>query len=133
MTAHPHTSSLLLTWLCILAVAVLAVTGEVLTAAAMNQIGDFDVIRARSGMKGAVLAVVSNPAFVFGSLTMMLNFFMMLFALSVADVSLVAPATASLTYIGNAFAARIFLRENVNRRRWIAAAFVILGVILLSK
>jgi uncharacterized membrane protein len=133
MTATAHSGSLLLTWTCILAVAALAVAGEVLTAAAINQIGDFDLIRARSGMKGAVLAVLGNPTFVLGSLAMMLNFFMMLFALSVADVSLVAPATASLTYIGNAFAAKLFLHEDVDRRRWTAAAFVILGVVLLAK
>jgi len=133
MIPTTHAGHLLLTWLSILGVAALAVTGEVLTAAAMNQIGDFDIIRARSGLKGAIFAVISNPTFVFGSLAMALNFFMMLFALSVADVSLVAPATASLTYIGNAFAARLFLREDVNRRRWIAAAFVIIGVILLAK
>ncbi len=129
----PHASTLLITWICILGVAALAVTGEVLTAAAMNQIGDFDVIRARSGMMGAIFAVIFNPIFVLGSLAMALNFFMMLYALSIADVSLVAPATASLTYIGNAIAAKIFLRENVNRRRWIAAGFVIVGVILLAK
>jgi len=133
MIPTTHAGHMLLTWLSVLGVATLAVTGEVLTAAAMHQIGDFDVIRARSGMKGAILAVVTNLTFFFGALAMALNFFMMLFALSVADVSLVAPATASLTYIGNAFAARIFLREDVNRRRWIAAAFVIVGVILLSK
>jgi len=44
----------------------------------------------------------------------------------------VAPATASLTYIGNAFAAKIFLHENVDRRRWLAAGFVVVGVILLA-
>jgi drug/metabolite transporter (DMT)-like permease len=38
-----------------------------------------------------------------------------------------------LTYVGNAVAAKIFLRENVNRRRWIAAGFVIVGVMLLAK
>ncbi len=84
-------------------------------------------------MKGAILAVVTNLTFFCGALAMALNFFMMLYALSIADVSLVAPATASLTYIGNAVAAKLFLRENVNRRRWIAAGFVILGVILLAK
>jgi uncharacterized membrane protein len=128
-----HAGHLLVTWVCILCVAALAVAGEVLTAAAMSQIGDFDEIRAHSGMKGAIFAVLGNPKFVLGSLAMALNFFMMLYALSVADVSLVAPATASLTYIGNAIAAKIFLRENVNRRRWIAAGFVIVGVILLAR
>jgi len=125
-------ASTLLTWSCILGVAALAVTGEVLTAAALRKIGDFDEIRAVSGMRGAILAVVSSPIFFLGSLAMMLNFFMMLYTLSVAEVSLVAPATASLTYIGNAFAAKIFLHENVDRRRWLAAGFLVVGVILLA-
>jgi drug/metabolite transporter (DMT)-like permease len=64
---------------------------------------------------------------------MALNFFALLFTLSVVDVSLAAPATASLTYIGNAFAAKFFLKENVDRRRWLAAVFVCVGVFLLSK
>ena len=63
---------------------------------------------------------------------MALNFFALLFTLSVVDVSLAAPATASLTYVGNAFAARIFLHENVDRRRWLAVSFVVVGVILLA-
>jgi drug/metabolite transporter (DMT)-like permease len=125
-------ASWLLTWTLIVGVAALAVTGEVLTAAAMRNIGDFDVIRAKSGLMGAIWAVLTNPIFVMGSLAMALNFFLMLYALSVSEVSLVAPATASLTYIGNAVAAKIFLHENVDRRRWLAAGFVVVGVILLA-
>jgi drug/metabolite transporter (DMT)-like permease len=64
---------------------------------------------------------------------MALNFFAMLFTLSIVDLSLAAPATASLTYIGNAIAAKLFLRENVDRRRWLAVGFVCAGVVLLSK
>jgi drug/metabolite transporter (DMT)-like permease len=56
----------------------------------------------------------------------------MLYTLSIVDLSLAAPATASLTFIGNAAAAKIFLRENVDRRRWLAALFVCVGVILLA-
>ena len=64
---------------------------------------------------------------------MALNFFAMLYALSIAPLSLVAPATASLTYIGNAIAAKYFLHEHVDRRRWLAASFVAVGVVLLSR
>src|ERR1017187_5704337 len=120
-------------WTCILTVAALAITGEVLTAGAMRRIGDLDVIRAQSGMRGAIRAVLTSPMFLVGSLAMALNFFALLFTLSVVDVSLAAPATASLTYIGNAFAAKFFLKENVDRRRWLAAVFVCVGVFLLSK
>jgi len=47
-------------------------------------------------------------------------------------VSLVGPAAASLTFIGNAFAAKLFLREKVDRRRWMAALLVAGGVALLA-
>jgi drug/metabolite transporter (DMT)-like permease len=64
---------------------------------------------------------------------MALNFFAMLYTLSIVELSLAAPATASLTYIGNAAAAQIFLRENVDRRRWLAVVFVCVGVVLLAQ
>jgi drug/metabolite transporter (DMT)-like permease len=64
---------------------------------------------------------------------MALNFFAMLYTLSIVDLSLAAPATASLTFIGNAVAAKIFLRENVDRRRWLAVLFVCVGVALLAQ
>jgi len=128
-----HLTRTLETWSCILTVAAVAICGEVLTAGAMRRIGDLDVIRAKSGLPGAIRAVLTSPMFLVGSLAMALNFFALLFTLSVVDVSLAAPATASLTYIGNAFAAKFFLKENVDRRRWLAAIFVCVGVFLLSK
>jgi drug/metabolite transporter (DMT)-like permease len=121
------------TWSCILVVAVLAVTGEVLTAGAMRKIGDLNAIRAQSGFGGAVRAILWSPMFIIGTLAMALNFFALLFTLSIVDVSLAAPATASLTYMGNAVAAKIFLHENVDKRRWIAVIFVAIGVVLLAK
>jgi drug/metabolite transporter (DMT)-like permease len=111
----------------------MAIAGECLVAAAMRRLGDLDLIRAKSGLPGAIRAVLSSPLFLLGATCMALNFFAMLFTLSVVDLSLAAPATASLTYIGNAAAAKLFLRENVDRRRWLAAAFVCAGVFLLAK
>jgi multidrug transporter EmrE-like cation transporter len=119
-------------WASISFVATLAIAGEVLIAAGMRQLGDLDVIRARSGMAGAIKAVLTNGKFVLGALCMALNFFAMLFALSIAELSLAAPAIASLTYIGNAIAARMFLNEKVDHRRWLATGFVAVGVILLA-
>ena len=121
------------TWVTIVTVAATAVAGDVLTAGAMRRIGDLDVIRARSGMGGAIKAVVSSPMFLLGVMSMALSFFSLLFTLSKVEVSLAAPASASLTFLGNAFAAKLFLKENVDRRRWMAALFVCVGVFLLSK
>ena len=121
------------TWATILTVAATAVTGDVLTAGAMRRIGDLDRIRAKSGLGGAVRAVASSPMFLLGVLSMAVSFFSLLFTLSNVELSLAAPASASLTFLGNAFAAKIFLKENVDRRRWLAALFVCAGVFLLAK
>jgi len=121
------------TWALILSVAVTAIAGDVLTAGAMRRIGDLDLIRAHSGLAGAIKAVVGSPMFLLGVLCMALSFFSLLFTLSKVDVSLAAPASASLTFIGNAAAAKVFLHENVDRRRWFAAIFVCIGVVLLSR
>jgi drug/metabolite transporter (DMT)-like permease len=131
-TAMPS-ASLLQTWSAILMVAALAITGECLIAAAMRRLGDLDIIRERSGLPGAIRAVLSSPLFLAGALCMALNFFAMLYTLSIVELSLAAPATASLTYVGNAAAAKLFLHENVDRRRWLAALFVAVGVVLLAR
>jgi len=114
------------------AVVLLSTAGEVLTAAAMQRIGDLDKIRAHSGMKGAIKAVVTCPLFFAGVAFLALAFFSLLFALNHLDLSLVAPAAASLTLVTNAVAGKIFLKENVDRRRWAAAVFVCVGVYLLA-
>ncbi|MEO6923486.1 MAG: hypothetical protein ABI142_06650 [Bryocella sp.] len=125
--------TVLTVWGSIFFVAALAVVGEVLIAAGMRSIGDLDDVRAAKGLVGTIGVVLTNSMFLIGALCMAVNFFAMLFALSVADLSLAAPAIAALTYIGNAVAAKFFLRENVDRRRWLATAFVAVGVVLLSR
>ena len=114
------------------AIVVFATIGDVMIASAMRSIGDLDDIKAQRGLSGAILAVIGSSRFLFGVSFMALSFFSLLFALSHADLSLVAPASASLTFVTNAIAAKIFLHENVDRRRWIAAVLVCAGVTLLA-
>ena len=128
-----HHTGLGVTWATIFAVAATAVAGDVLTAGAMRRIGDLDPDRVQSGLLVAIRAVVSCPLFLLGVGAMAVSFFTLLFTLSRVDVSLAAPASAALTFIGNAFAAKLFLHENVDRRRWFAAIFVCIGVALLAR
>jgi drug/metabolite transporter (DMT)-like permease len=116
----------------IAAIVLAATAGDVLTASAMRKIGDLDIIRAEHGMTGAIRAVIGSFRFVLGVVCMALSFFSLLFAVSNANVSLIAPASASLTFVSNAVAARFFLHENVNRRRWLAAVLVCCGVALMA-
>lgn len=120
-------------WATIAMIVIMATAGDVLLAAAMRQIGDFDQIRARAGIFGAIRSVLTNVKFLVGVLCMAFSFFSLLFALSWADVSLVAPASAALTFVTNAFAAKWILKENVDRRRWIAAICVCAGVFCLAR
>jgi drug/metabolite transporter (DMT)-like permease len=116
----------------IAAIVLTSTAGEVLTAAAMKSIGDLDVIRAHSGLPGAIRAVLSSPLFFAGVFFLALAFFSLLFALNHLNLSLVGPAAASLTVITNSVAAKLFLKENVDRRRWTAAALICIGVYLLA-
>src|ERR1700729_1317721 len=116
----------------IAAVVISSTAGEVLTAAAMKSLGDLDEIRAHSGLKGAIRAVLTCPLFFAGVFFLALAFFALLFALNHLNLSLVAPASASLTLVTNAIAAKLFLKENVDRRRWTAAVLVCVGVYFLA-
>jgi drug/metabolite transporter (DMT)-like permease len=114
------------------AIVLTATAGDVLIASAMRAIGDLDQVKAVRGWRGAVWAVIGEGRFVAGAFCMALSFFSLLFSLSHADVSLIAPAAGSLTFVSNAVAARWVLHENVDRRRWLAAIFVCCGVALLK-
>jgi len=116
----------------IAAIVLASTAGEVLTAAAMKSIGDLDEIRAKSGMKGAIGAVVTCPLFFAGVFFLAVAFFALLLALNHLNLSLVAPASASLTLVTNAIAGKFFLHENVDRRRWASAVLVCIGVYLLA-
>jgi len=120
------------TWGAILFVVLASVTGDVLLARAMKQVGDVGEMRRRSSLLAVLARVLSNPWCLLGIVAMSVAFFSLLFGLSWGDVSLVAPASASLTFVGNAAAAKLFLHERVDRRRWIAAALVACGVAFLA-
>ena len=120
------------TWSGIVVVVFVSVVGDILMSRAMKQVGDVHQLFRRSGLFTVIGRILSNPNFFMAVSAMAVAFFSLLFALSWGDVSLVAPAAASLTFIGNAFAAKIFLHEKVDRRRWIAAILVAGGVALLA-
>ncbi len=120
-------------WSGIATIVITATAGDILQARAMKEIGDLDQIRQSHGLIAVIRRVVSSGRFMLGLLFMALAFFSLLVTLSWEDVSVVGPASASLTFIANALAARIFLKERVDHRRWLAALFVAGGVALLAR
>jgi multidrug transporter EmrE-like cation transporter len=120
------------TWGAILAVVFASTTGDVLLSRAMKQVGDVGELCRRAGLLTVAGRILRSPSLLLGIVVMALAFYCLLFALSWADVSLVAPASASLTFAANAIAAKIFLHERVDHRRWMAALLVAGGVALLA-
>jgi len=122
----------LYTWGSVAVVVLASVTGDVLLARAMKQVGDVGRLWRQAGVLTVMKRALSNTSFLLGILAMTVAFYSLLFALSWADVSIVGPAAASLTFVANAGAAKIFLHERVDHRRWLAALFVAAGVALLA-
>jgi uncharacterized membrane protein len=121
------------TWGSILAVVTAATIGDVFTSLAMKQAGDVGKLYRCNGLWPTIKVVLANQTLWIGIGFMAVAFFALLFALSWADVSLVAPASASLTFVANAVVGKTFLREHVDRRRWLAAILVAAGVALVAR
>ena len=126
-------AQLFYTWAPIAIMIIASTTGDVLVSKAMKEIGDLGELWKRLGLRGVAARMLNSGTFIAAVCAMGVAFYMMLFALSHADVSLVVPAGASLTFVTNAIAARLFLHENVDRRRWAAAVLVGIGVVLMSR
>ena len=119
-------------WGAIAVIVLTSTAGDVLLSRGMKQVGDVGELRRRAGLWTVVGRVLRNRNFLLGVLAMAVAFYSLLFGLSWGDVSLVVPASTSLTFISNAIAAKIFLHERVDRRRWLAALFVAAGVALMA-
>lgn len=116
----------------IAAIVLFSSTGEVIMSKAMKSLGDLDKIREHRGLSGVIRAVLSSPLFFAGLIFLTLAFFSLLFALNHLPLGLVAPVSASLPLVVNAVAAKLFLKENVDHRRWAAAVMVCIGVYLMA-
>lgn len=121
------------TWASIVVLVIASAAGDVLISAAMKGIGDLQELRHQKGLPHVVGRVLGNKTFLCGILFMTIAFFSLQVALSWADLSLVGPASASLTFIANAATARFFLKERVDHRRWAAIVLVACGVSLLAQ
>jgi drug/metabolite transporter (DMT)-like permease len=129
---HAHVTGFWAAAGMVAAIVVLSSTGEVIMSAAMKSIGDLGKIRERRGLAGVVREVLTSPLFFAGLAFLTLAFFALLLALNHMALSLVAPVSASLPLVLNAIAAKFFLKENVDHRRWAAAVLVCIGVYLMA-
>ncbi len=119
-------------WIAIGLIILASTTGDVLLAYSMKRVGDVGELWKHRGTLAVIGRILATPTFALGLMAMGVAFYSLLFGLSWGNLSLVVPASASLTFVANAVAARIFLHERVGSRRWIAALLVAGGVVLMA-
>jgi len=119
-------------WAAILLIVVASTTGDVLLSYSMKRVGDVGELWKKRGVLAVIGRVLTTPTFALGVMAMGVAFYSLLFGLSWGNLSLVVPASAALTFVANAVAARIFLHERVGRRRWAATLLVAAGVVLMA-
>ena len=119
-------------WAAIALITIAATTGDVLLAYSMKRVGDVGELSRSHGLFVVLRSILATPTFFLGVFAMAVAFYSLLFGLSWGNLSLVVPASASLTFVANAMAARVFLHERVGRRRWLAAILVAAGVALMA-
>lgn len=119
-------------WVLLIAFVVFTTAGDVFLARAMTNIGDLGDLRRRQGIWSCVTTVLRSGLFWLAIVNMAASFFSLLTALNWANLSFVGPASSALTFVANIAAAQLFLREQVDRRRWFACVLVCIGILLIG-
>lgn len=119
-----------MTWFW-LAVTVLSQTaGDLLSAKGMTALGGIGDLGTR-GLIRILRHIATHPIVLAGIALNAISFLSFIGLLSVAELSLAVPATAS-SYILKTALARWYLDEDVSMKRWAGAFFVAIGICLLA-
>jgi drug/metabolite transporter (DMT)-like permease len=118
------------TVLVIAVVIIAGSAGDILVSRGMKQVGAIETFQFRALLAIARRAI-TNPSMLCGIGSMAVAFFSLLAVLSWAPLSVVSPATA-LGYVLNTFGAKFYLKEEIDKERWIGTLLVCIGAAFLS-
>lgn len=110
----------------LLLIMVAGTGGELCVARTMQAVGPATDLRPAALIR-LILRALQNGWMWLGFLLMAVGFFSLLEMFSLENVSFVVPVTA-LSYGFGALGGKIFLREQVTRKRWAGVLLVCLGV-----
>jgi len=117
-------------WLLVALIVASNAAGDLLMTAGMKRHGEIHHLH--PGIIPRMLkALVRNAYVVTGIVFMGISFFTLLSLLSIAPLSFAVPAT-SASYILETILAKYLLGEQVMWQRWLGAAIVACGVVLLA-
>jgi drug/metabolite transporter (DMT)-like permease len=104
--------------------------GDVFITKGMKEVGEISTLH-----PGALISIakrtIMNRSFLAGIFFLAISYFSFLAALSLADLSLVVPAT-SISFALKTIGAKLFLKEKISPVRWAGILLVCIGVALIS-
>jgi drug/metabolite transporter (DMT)-like permease len=118
------------TWALVGIIVVCNTFGDVLNTAGMKRHGEVEDFSPRALIR-LIFDILRNPFVLGGLAALAISFFALLGLLSIANVSFAVPATA-IGYLLETLLAKYVLKEHVSWKRWVGAALVACGVLMLS-
>jgi len=97
----------------------------------IGSIGVFLFKLASQQIKKNIFSLLVNYKFYLGAFLNLVSAILFVYALRFGDLSLLYPL-AGLTYIWTAFFSVTFLKEKMNKYRWLGISLIILGVIFIG-
>jgi drug/metabolite transporter (DMT)-like permease len=107
------------------------VMGDLLQSIEMKRHGEITDFHPR-GWAGLLWTLAQKKFLILAMAFMALSFFAFMTLLETADLSFAVPVSAA-TIVFDTVLARVVLKEQVDLRRWIGAALVLGGVVLLAQ
>ena len=118
-------------WLLVLMVICATTVGDVFRSLGMRQHGEIHDFR--PGAIGSALSMVwRNSYVIISTCAMAVSFFSFMKLVSIAPMSFAVPMSAA-TFIPETLLARVLLKEQVDWRRWIGVALILVGVVFISQ
>lgn len=109
----------------------LAVVGQLLLKSGMNKVGPISITQARNAAATA-MSIVSNVQVMGGLALYFMSALVWLIVLSRVNLSFAYPLIGS-SYIVVMLSSRLLFGESISAVRWAGAAFISLGVVLISR
>ena len=116
--------------LILLSIAI-AVGGQVLLKLGLNKIGSVNV-NSLSGLGHLFLGIIKSPMVITGLFCYVISAAIWLVVLSAVELSFAYPFIG-LTYVLILFISKFVLKEDVNPIRWVGAAIITIGVVVISR
>lgn len=117
-------------WILLAIVVFSTVMGDLLQSLEMKRHGEIRVSDPR-GLGRAAAALARKKYLILAIGFMALSFFAFMTLMQTADLSFAVPASAA-SFVFETILARVFLKEQVDARRWVGAGLVAVGVYLVA-